>query len=108
MVLSFMTVHVDPAVTYCAPFKPEETVYSFLMFSFDLCPKKKKNSSFLKMRLFIQVRYKTQREPQHEVQTVKKTTTKKRRRKWKKKKKQATMFWFCFGLWFAVLQSQQQ
>lgn len=41
MVLSFMTVHVDPAVTYCAPFKPEETVYSFLMFSFNLCPKKK-------------------------------------------------------------------
>lgn len=23
---------LDPAVTYCAPFKPEETVYSFLMF----------------------------------------------------------------------------
>lgn len=42
------------------------------------------------MRLFIQVRYKTQREQQHEVQTVKKTTTKKRSRKWKKKKNETS------------------
>lgn len=86
---------LDPADTYCALFKPEETVYRFLMF-LSTYVRKIQHLKKKKLHLFIQVRYKIQRERQHEVERVKKE---------KKKKKQATMFWFCLhiGLWFAVL-----
>lgn len=82
---------LDPAVTYCAPFEPEETVYSFLMFPFGQRPEK-----FLKARLFIQVRHKTLRGA-----TAWSTDGQKKEEE-EEKKKTSHMFWF-FALDFGLL-----
>lgn len=67
---------LDPADTYCALFKPEETVYRFLMF-LSTYVRKIQHLKKKKLHLFIQVRYKIQRERQHEVERVKKEEKKK-------------------------------
>lgn len=57
---------LDPADTYCAPFKPEETVYRFF-FPFSLNITSDKLNIKKNFHLFIKVRYIIQRERQHEL-----------------------------------------